>query len=63
MALPLNFTAARGACQYSHGLFLQLPSDALGHVLQHPDAARDQLQLLILLFHDQLVPEKWEISN
>lgn len=46
------------ASHYSHCLFLQLPSDALGHVLQHPDAARDQLQLLILLFHNQLVPEK-----
>ena len=44
-------------------LLLQLPSNALGHVLQHSNAARDQLQLLILLFHDQLVPEKWEISN
>lgn len=62
--MALSFTsAARGASQYSHGLLLQLPSDALGHVLQHSDAARDQLQLLILLFHDQLVPEKWEISN
>lgn len=30
-------------------LFLQVPSDGLGLVLQHPGAARDQLPLLILL--------------
>lgn len=51
--LPLTSLQIR-ASHYSHCLFLQLPSNALGHVLQHPDAARDQLQLLILLLHNQL---------
>lgn len=43
---------------YLHCLLLQLPADALGHVLQHPNAARDQLQLLILLLHNQLGPKR-----
>ncbi|RLW05840.1 hypothetical protein DV515_00005095, partial [Chloebia gouldiae] len=37
--------------------------NALGHVLQHPDAARDQLQLLILLLHNQLGPNRREMCN
>lgn len=46
-----------------HCLLLQLPANALGHVLQHPDAARDQLQLLILLLHNQLGPKRREMGN
>lgn len=46
-----------------HCLLLQLPANALGHVLQHPNAARDQLQLLILLLHNQLGPKRREMGN
>lgn len=46
-----------------HCLLFQLPANALGHVLQHPDAARDQLQLLILLLHNQLGPKRREMGN
>ena len=46
-----------------HCLLLQLPANALGHVLQHPDAARDQLQLLILLLHNQLGPKRREMGS
>lgn len=46
-----------------HCLLFQLPTNALGHVLQHPDAARDQLQLLILLLHNQLGPKRREMCN
>lgn len=46
-----------------HCLLFQLPTNALGHVLQHPDAARDQLQLLILLLHNQLGPKRREMGN
>lgn len=46
-----------------HCLLFQLPANALGHVLQHADAARDQLQLLILLLHNQLGPKGREMGN
>lgn len=60
-----SHVAAGFCCHVSHlhCLLLQLPANALGHVLQHPDAARDQLQLLILLLHNQLGPKRRETGN
>lgn len=46
-----------------HCLLFQLPANALGHVLQHSNAARDQLQLLILLLHNQLGPKRRGTGN
>lgn len=53
----------RHCVSHLHCLLLQLSANALGHVLQHPDAARDQLQLLILLLHNQLGPKRRETGN
>lgn len=41
-------------CAHSHGLLVQLVPDASRHVFEDSDAARHQLQLLVLLLHDQL---------
>lgn len=39
---------------HSHSLLVQLVPDASRHVFEDSDAARHQLQLLVLLLHDQL---------
>lgn len=39
---------------YSHSLLVELIPDSSRHVFENSDAARHQLQLLILLLHDQL---------
>lgn len=41
-------------CVHSHGLLVELVPDASRHVFEDSDAARHQLQLLVLLLHDQL---------
>lgn len=44
----------KGVHVYSHGLLIELVSDPSRHVFEDSDTARHQLQLLILLLHDQL---------
>lgn len=39
---------------HSHSLLIELVSDPSGHVFEDSDAASHQLQLLVLLLHDQL---------
>lgn len=46
--------ALKGVHVYSHGLLIELVSDPSRHVFEDSDTARHQLQLLILLLHDQL---------
>lgn len=41
-------------CVHSHSLLVELIPDASRHVFEDSNAARHQLQLLILLLHDQL---------